>query len=149
MTYNYINPSTKEPTVVPAKHYENILGQAVEQFLDEALKIEILNNIYKQVKMLYDEYHKDMIKSLLCIDLGIKPNDLTIPDTIAMNGTYDYILQMKNQKKKKFHLLDNEILEKYESLKNDKELHAKIIKLSNEDEETELDLNIENTNKLN
>ena len=30
MTYTYINPETKKPTDVPAKHYQDILKQPVE-----------------------------------------------------------------------------------------------------------------------
>ena len=29
MTFSFINPTTKEPTFVPAKHYENILNKTV------------------------------------------------------------------------------------------------------------------------
>lgn len=32
MTYAYINPDTKQPTVVPSKHYKDILDQPVEVF---------------------------------------------------------------------------------------------------------------------
>lgn len=56
MTFSFINPTTKEPTFVPAKHYENILNKTVEQFIDQNLQLEMqfqLNHIYqhKSIKM--------------------------------------------------------------------------------------------------
>ena len=60
MTYTYVNPETHQPTQVPAKHYEKILGQSVEQFLDETIKIAMLNNVYNQLIFLEKEYGKDL-----------------------------------------------------------------------------------------
>lgn len=35
MTYAYINPDTKQPTVVPSKHYKDILDQPVEVLVND------------------------------------------------------------------------------------------------------------------
>ena len=38
MTYAYINPDTKQPTVVPSKHYKDILDQPVEVLVNDQVK---------------------------------------------------------------------------------------------------------------
>lgn len=38
MTYSYINPDTKQPTVVPSKHYKDILDQPVEVLVNDQVK---------------------------------------------------------------------------------------------------------------
>ena len=40
MTYKYINPDTKEPTKVPATHYEKILDQVTEKYMAIAIAKE-------------------------------------------------------------------------------------------------------------
>lgn len=102
MTFSFINPVTKEPTYVPAKHYEDILSKTVEQFLDENLKIEMLNNVYKQMVFLQKEYGKDFMKSLICMDMGIKPSDMSLVQTIALNETYEYVSKAQEEQKKEF-----------------------------------------------
>ena len=102
MTFSFINP-TKEPTFVPAKHYENILNKTVEQFIDQNLQVEMLNNVYKQLKFLQDEYGKDFMRSLICLDLGIKPSDMSLQQSIALQATYNDIEQSKESNKKNYH----------------------------------------------
>ena len=43
MTYAYINPDTKQPTVVPSKHYKDILDQPVEVLVNDQVKKQFLN----------------------------------------------------------------------------------------------------------
>lgn len=128
MTFSFINPVTNEPTYVPAKHYEEILGKTVEQFLDQNLKIEMLNNVYKQLEFLKKEYEGDFIKSLICLDMGIKPSDLSAVQTIALDTTYDYVLEQQKQQKRNFHMLGNEYVDKYKNSLTDKELHAEYLR---------------------
>lgn len=128
MTFTFINPVTKQPTYVPAKHYEGILNKTVEQFLDENLKMEMLNNVYKQLIFLQKEYGKDFVKSLICIDMGIKPSDMSLVQTIALDATYDYVSKAQEEQKKNFHFLGQEFVEKYKEALNDKELHTQYIK---------------------
>ena len=142
MTYTFINPVTNQPTFVPAKHYENILNKTVEQFLDENLKIEMLNNVYKQLVFLQQEYGKDFIKSLVCIDMGIKPSDLSIVQTIALDETYEYISKSQEEQKKSFHLLGQDFVSKYQETLNDKELHTQYIQGINQ-QRNENELSIE------
>ena len=144
MTYSYINPDTKLPTKVPAKHYETILNKTVEEFLEDSIRIEMLNNVYKQLVFLQQEYGKDFIRSLICLDMNIKPTELSTAENIALNGLYSHIMEQKEKQKKKFHLLDNEFIDKYNELLQDSELHAMIINSQFNDEELEDELDDEN-----
>lgn len=141
MTFTFINPVTNQPTYVPAKHYEGILSKTVEQFLDENLKIEMLNNVYKQMVFLQQEYGKDFLKSLICIDMGIKPSDMNLIQTIALDATYEYVSQSQEEQKKNFHLLGQEFVEKYQQALNDKELHTQYInETDNQRDENEFNI---------
>jgi hypothetical protein len=42
MTYSYINPDKKQPTIVPSKHYTDILDQPVEVLVNDQVKKTIL-----------------------------------------------------------------------------------------------------------
>lgn len=137
MTYSYINPETQNPTVVPAKHYENILNKTIEQFIEDTLKIEMMNNVFKQMNMLMSEYKQDLIKSLICMDKGIKPTDLSLVQTIALNETYHYIDEKISLQKKKFHLLDQEYLDKFDEFMNNKRLHSQILNAQVDEQELE------------
>lgn len=126
MTYTYVNPETKKPTDVPAKHYEAILNQTVEETIEERVQLEILNTIYKQILNLKTEYQKDFFRSLVCIEMNLKPNDLSIIEKIALDRTYENILGLMEKEKKKFHFLKENILQSYEEAINDTSLHASL-----------------------
>ena len=49
MTYAYINPDTKQPTVVPAKHYKDILDQPVEVMVNDQVKRQFLNIMFSYI----------------------------------------------------------------------------------------------------
>lgn len=55
MTYAYINPDTKQPTIVPSKHYKDILDQPVEVLVNDQVKKQFLNIMFKQMKTLKEE----------------------------------------------------------------------------------------------
>ena len=135
MTYTYINPETQSPTVVPANHYEKILNKTIEQFIEDTLKVEMMNNVFKQMNMLMTEYKQDLIKSLICMDKGLKPTDMSLVQSIALNETYHYIDDKMSEQKKKFHFLDQEYLDKFDEIINDKQLHAQIINPQIEEDE--------------
>lgn len=148
MTYTYVNPETHQPTQVPAKHYEKILGQSVEQFLDETIKIAMLNNVYNQLIFLEKEYGKDLKKALLCYDMGIKPEAMSLIQSIALDETYLYMEECHEKEKKNFHLLNSKFVEKFKEVENDKELHVQILRTyedktidENEEEIDQLELN--------
>ena len=51
MTYTYINPETKKPTDVPAKHYQDIWKQPVEVMVEEQVKKQFLNIMFTVEKL--------------------------------------------------------------------------------------------------
>ena len=135
MTYNYINPETNMPTIVPASHYEKILNRVREEVIAEETKRIFLNTIYTQLKSLRDEEPKYFQQALLCLDLGLNPKDLRNDDLIALLLTSDAIDQTREEQKKNFHLLDKKIVDTFTEFKEDRSLHAEIINQSEEPKE--------------
>lgn len=148
MTYTYINPESQLPTEVPPKHYEGILSQTVEQALDESIKVQMLNNVYKQLVFLQQEYGKDFIKSLICLDLGIKPLDMSIVQTISVEETYEFIEKQKSEQKRNFHFLDQAFINKFMEVSADKEYHARLM-MKSEDTVEEMTEEEEDLTELN
>ena len=135
MTYNYINPETNMPTIVPASHYEKILNRVREEVIAEETKRIFLNTIYTQLKSLRDEEPKYFQQALLCLDMGLNPKDLRNDDLIALLLTSDAIDQTREEQKKSFHLLDTKIVDTFIEFKEDRSLHAEIIGQSEEPKE--------------
>lgn len=108
MTYAYINPDTKQPTVVPSKHYKDILDQPVEVLVNDQVKKQFLNIMFKQMKALKDE------------------EPILFNEEAALKITATELVENEKTQKKKFHLVDNEYLNAYESTKNDSELMAQL-----------------------
>ena len=129
MTYLYVNPETNKPTVVPAKHYDQILGQIKEELILPMTLRNFLVTMYTQLKALYDEEPKLFQEALLCLELGLKPKDLKINEQIALQLTSEMLEE--NKKKKKFHLLDSNIIDFFNEIKEDPDVHAQILRESN------------------
>ena len=55
MTYSYINLDTKQPTVVPSKHYKDILDQPVKVLVNDQVKKQFLSIMFKQMKASKEE----------------------------------------------------------------------------------------------
>lgn len=127
MTYNYINPETNMPTIVPASPYEKILNRMRAEVIAEETKRIFLNTIYTQLKSLRDEEPKYFQQAMLCLDLGLNPKDLRNDDLIALLLTSDAIDQTREEQKKNFHLLDKKIVDTFTEFKEDCSLHANII----------------------
>jgi len=87
MTYTFLDPVTKQPTRVPASHYEKILNKVKEQYIADVTKQTFLNTMYVQLKALRDEEPKYFQKALLCLDMGLKPSDLRVDEQIALQYT--------------------------------------------------------------
>ena len=100
MTYSYINPDTKQPTIVPSKHYKDILDQPVEVLVNDQVKKQFLNIMFKQMKELKEE--------------------------AALKITATELVESEKSKKKEFHLVDHEYIDSYEATKNDSELMASL-----------------------
>lgn len=130
MTYTYINPETKKPTDVPAKHYQDILKQPVEVMVEEQVKKQFLNVMFKQLKNLKEEEPHLFYQSLLLMDIGKSPDSLAINEEVALKMTADYMSKEENKPKKKndskFHVTQDSFIEKYEQIKNDDSIMAEI-----------------------
>lgn len=135
MTYTYINPDTKEPTKVPAAHYEKILDAVKEKYMGEITSRQFLNIMYNQLNALKKEDEKYFQQALLCIDMGINPKDLRVDEQIAIAYTHDYIEDKQKQEKKNFHLLSQDIIDTYIESKESPIIQAEAIEPTNEYED--------------
>lgn len=126
MTYAYINPDTKQPTVVPAKHYKDILDQPVEVMVNDQVKRQFLNIMFKQMKSLKEEEPVLFYETLLLMDMNKTPDSLELNEEAAIKITAQELVEDEKTLKKKFHLVNSEYLDKYEDTKNDSELMASL-----------------------
>ena len=126
MTYSYINPDTKQPTVVPSKHYKDILDQPVEVLVNDQVKKQFLNIMFKQMKALKEEEPILFNETLLLMDLNKTPDTLDLNEEAALKITATELVESEKSKKKEFHLVDHEYLNSYETTKNDSELMASL-----------------------
>lgn len=126
MTYSYINPDTKQPTVVPSKHYKDILDQPVEVLVNDQVKKQFLNIMFKQMKALKEEEPILFNETLLLMDLNKTPDSLDLNEEAALKITATELVESEKSKKKEFHLVDHEYIDSYEATKNDSELMASL-----------------------
>ena len=130
MTYTYINPETKQPTDVPAKHYQDILKQPVEVMVEDQVKKQFLNIMYKQLKNLKEEEPHLFYQSLLLLDVGKAPDALAINEEIALKMTADKMIEDENKPKKKtepkFQVNNTKYIETYDSIKEDDSIMAEL-----------------------
>lgn len=130
MTYTYINPETKKPTDVPAKHYQDILKQPVEVMVEEQVKRQFLNVMFKQLKNLKEEEPHLFYQSLLLMDIGKSPDSLAVNEEVALKMTSDYMIDEESKPKKKnepkFHISQDSFIKKYNEVKNDDSIMAEL-----------------------
>ena len=148
MTYTYINPDTQEPTKVPASHYEKILAQVKEQYIDEITTRQFLTIMYNQLSALKKEDEKYFQQAMLCIDLGINPKDLRINEQIALGYTYDFLEDKQKTEKKNFHFLNQDIVDTYNESKDNPIIQAQALQITKnesnyDDKEDEIDFGFE------
>ncbi len=133
MTYTYINPETHEPTKVPASHYEKILDQVKEQYMEEITQRQFLTIMYNQLSALKKEDEKYFQQAMLCLDLGINPKDLRVNEQIALGYTYNFLDDKKKAEKKNFHLLNQDIVDAFNNSMDNPIIQAKALEFT-EDE---------------
>ena len=126
MTYAYINPDTNQPTIVPSKHYKDLLDQPVEVLVNDAVKKQFLNIMFKQMKALKEEEPILFNETLLLMDLNKTPDSLELNEEVALKIAATELVNQSKENKKSFHLIDTEHLDSYESIKNDSELMSRI-----------------------
>lgn len=137
MTYKYINPETKTPTVVPASHYEKILDQVKELYMGEITSRQFLSIMYSQLSALKKEDEKYFNQALLCLDMGINPKDLRINEQVAITLTYDYMQDREKLEKKSYHFLNSDIVDVYKESLENPDIQAQAVELSNDLEDRE------------
>ncbi len=138
MTYTYINPDTKEPTKVPAAHYEkNIRCSKRKKYMGEITSRQFLTIMYNQLNALKKKKMKNIFNRLYYVlTWGINPKDLRVDEQIAIAYTHDYIEdKQKNKKKKNFHLLSRDIIDTYIESKESPIIQAEAIEPTNEYED--------------
>lgn len=140
MTYHYINPETNQPTIVPAAHYKTILNDIKEKYVDEITRVQFLKIMYNQLKTLKEEDSRYFQEALLCLELKLKPDDLRVNERIALAETQQWLEHRSESEKNKFHLLDSHILEHFEGIKNDRDLHKSIIEMSSDTNDIEIEI---------
>ena len=126
MTYAYINTNTNQPTVVPAKHYMDILDQQKEKKKNNQVKSQFLNIMFKQMKSLKEEEPVLFYETLLLMDMNKTTESQELNEEAAIKITAQELVEDEKTLKKKFHLVDSEHLDKYEDTKNDSELMASL-----------------------
>lgn len=139
MTFTYINPETQEPTRVPPSHYEKILDQVAEKYVDEVTSRQFLSIMYNQLNALKKEDEKYFKQALLCLDVGINPKDLRMDEQLALALTYDFMDDKQKTEKKNFHLLNQDIVDTYNKSKENPIKKFRIMEGSRELEEIEDD----------
>lgn len=82
--------------------------------------------MFKQMKALKDEEPILFNETLLLMDLNKTPDSLELNEEAALKITATELVENEKTQKKKFHLVDNEYLNAYESTKNDSELMAQL-----------------------
>ncbi len=126
MTYAYINPDTNQPTIVPSKHYKDLLDQPVEVLVNDAVKKQFLNIMFKQMKALKEEEPILFNETLLLMDSNKTPDSLELNEEAALKIVATELVEQSKENKKSFHLMDQKHLDSYESIKNDSALMAEL-----------------------
>ena len=114
MTYSYINPDTKQPTVVPSKHYKDILDQPVEVLVNDQVKKQFLSIMFKQMKALKEEEPILFNETLLLMNLNKTPDSLDV-NYSPLTST----LKILNQKKEVWEKMESEFSDLITSNKKD------------------------------
>ncbi|GAK31563.1 hypothetical protein WOSG25_110410 [Weissella oryzae SG25] len=92
-------------TKVPAKHYKAMLGKQIEEVMETATSVKLVEVIYNTLTSLKKESPRLFFQALLLLDLGIKPNSLTAEQYQALTVTSDMYEANKLPK-----VLDRDIL---------------------------------------
>lgn len=110
MTYAYINPDTKQPTVVPSKHYKDILDQPVEVMVNDQVKKQFLNIMFKQMKALKDEEPILFNETLLLMDLNKTPDSLELNEEAALKITATELVENEKTQRMTLNLWLNSLV---------------------------------------
>lgn len=106
MTYQY------KETVIPKKHYKDILSKEIIEIASNDLNMEIclLKPYINMIKSMKEENRKYFIKALLMVELNIKE---TSQEIMALARVWEIIEDSKLKT-----VISNDIIEMYNSIKN-------------------------------
>jgi hypothetical protein len=110
MTYNY------KDTVVPAKHYQDLLSAELEELMasDVNIEVNLLEPYFKIISDLKKENQKLFFKALLMSEAGLKPSSLQAVEFDALDYAYNCYLANKPKDR---NLLSKEILDNFNDVK--------------------------------
>lgn len=104
MTYLFNN------TVVPKTHYKKILEQTLIETIstDTTIQVALLSAVLKALQSLEKESNLLFMKALICMEKGIKVDDMDARTYYALEET------IKANSNKKYKMLNQQIIETYE-----------------------------------
>lgn len=82
MTFAY------KQTRVPKKHYKQLLTKPIEELISDSVSINLINTYFQTLQTLKKENEKWFIEALICLELGIKPNNIKSTEHQALELTY-------------------------------------------------------------
>ncbi len=84
-------------TVVPKTHYKRYLDEIVEEHLDEAIKLSLLDVYVKGIKRIIDDSPKMFFQALLCVDKKVNPCNMRPIELRALDNCYDKFINNGNK----------------------------------------------------
>ena len=98
--------------------------------VEEQVKRQFLNVMFKQLKNLKEEEPHLFYQSLLLMDIGKSPDSLAVNEEVALKMTSDYMIDEESKPKKKnepkFHISQDSFIKKYNEVKNDDSIMAEL-----------------------
>lgn len=98
-------------TKVPKKHYKDLLQKEIIELLatEDTMQLVLLNAVLNQLQSLKKESPKLFLKALICIDLNLKADTLSVESVQILEQVVAH-----NEKRKT--LLDEEIIQSFKNL---------------------------------
>lgn len=98
-------------TKVPKKHYKDLLQKEIIELLatEDTMQLVLLNAVLNQLQSLKKESPKLFLKALICMDLNLKVDTLSLESVQILEQVVAH-----NEKRKT--LLDEEIIQSFKNL---------------------------------
>lgn len=98
-------------TKVPKKHYKDLLQKEIIELLatEDTMQLVLLNAVLNQLQSLKKESPKLFLKALICMDLNLKVDTLSVESVQILEQVVAH-----NEKRKT--LLDEEIIQTFKNL---------------------------------
>lgn len=98
-------------TKVPKKHYKDLLQKEIIELLatEDTMQLVLLNAVLNQLQSLKKESPKLFLKALICMDLNLKADTLSVESVQILEQVVAH-----NEKRKT--LLDEEIIQSFKNL---------------------------------